>query len=80
MTQEQIDKHFNKLLNLYSSTNVMVYSDSLVFYKIPYGQNNRVQDELNALIMEHNLPLVAKSNESGNRLFTDTVFVTLKDK
>lgn len=78
MTQEQIDKHFNKLLNLYSSTNVMVYSDSLVFYKIPYGQNNRVQDELNALIMEHNLPLVAKSNESGNGLFADTVFVEVK--
>lgn len=78
MTQEQIDKHFTTLFNLYPSTNVMVYEDSLVFYKIPYGQNNRVQDELNALIMEHNLPLVAKSNESGNGLFADTVFVEVK--
>jgi hypothetical protein len=58
----------------------MCYEDSLVFYKIPYGFNTKVQDELNALIMEHNLPLVAKSNESGNGLFADTVFVTLKDK
>ena len=79
MTQEQIDKHFTTLFNLYPSTNVMVYSDSLVFYKIPYGQNNRVQDELNALIMEHNLPLVAKSNGS-NQLFMDTVLVQVKEK
>ena len=78
MEQQEIDKHFTTLFNLYPSTNVMVYSDSLVFYKIPYGQNNRVQDELNALIMEHNLPLVAKSNESGNGLFADTVFVEVK--
>jgi hypothetical protein len=78
MTQEQIDKHFTTLFNLYPSTNVMVYSDLLVFYKIPFNQNNRVQDELNALIMEHNLPLVAKSNESGNGLFADTVFVEVK--
>jgi hypothetical protein len=78
MTQEQIDKHFTTLFNLYPSVNVMVYNDSLVFYKIPFNQNNRVQDELNALIMEHNLPLVAKSNESGNWLFADTVFVEVK--
>ena len=79
MTQEQIDKHFNKLLNLYSSINVMCYDDSLVFYKIPYGFNTKVQDELNALIMEHNLPLVARSNGS-NQLFMDTVLVTVKEK
>jgi len=71
MTQEQIDKHFTTLFNLYPSTNVMVYSDLLVFYKIPYGMNIKIQDELNALIMEHNLPLVAKSNGS-NQLFMDT--------
>ena len=79
MTQEQIDKHFTTLFNLYPSTNVMVYSDSLIFYKIPFNQNNRVQDELNALIMEHNLPLVAKSNGS-NQLFMDTVLVQVKEK
>ena len=78
MEQQEIDKYFTTLFNLYPSTNVMVYIDSLVFYKIPYGQNNRVQDELTALIMEHNLPLVAKSNESGNGLFADTVFVEVK--
>jgi hypothetical protein len=79
MTQEQIDKHFTTLFNLYPSTNVMVYSDLLVFYKIPYGMNIKIQDELNALIMEHNLPLVAKSNGS-NQLFMDTVLVTVKEK
>ena len=78
MEQQEIDKHFNRLLNLYSSINVMCYEDSLVFYKIPYGMNTKIQDELNALIMEHNLPLVAKSNESGNGLFSDTVFVEVK--
>lgn len=78
MEQQEIDKHFTTLFNLYPSTNVMVHGDSLTFYKIPFNQNNRVQDELNALIMEHNLPLVAKSNESGNGLFSDTVFVEVK--
>lgn len=78
MEQQEIDKHFTTLFNLYPSTNVMVYRDSLVFYKIPYGFNNRVQEELNALIMEHNLPLVARSNENNNGLFADTVFVEVK--
>jgi hypothetical protein len=79
MTQEKIDKHFTTLFNLYPSVNVMVYNDSLVFYKIPFNQNNRVQDELNALIMEHQLPLVAKSNGS-NSMFMDTVLVQVKEK
>jgi hypothetical protein len=41
--------------------------------------NTKIQDELNALIMEHNLPLVAKSNGS-NSLFMDTVLVQVKEK
>lgn len=30
MEQQEIDKHFTTLFNLYPSTNVMVYDDSLL--------------------------------------------------
>jgi hypothetical protein len=78
MTQIEIDSHFNKIRCLYGSVKVNLYEDCLIYHSIPHGFNNKVKNELNALIMEHNLPLVAKSNESGNGLFADTVFVEVK--
>lgn len=75
MNQEQINKAFNTLVSNYSSTKCFIYDDAIVYHSLknPY----QTQDELNALILEHDLPLVAKNNVS-NGLFFDSVLVTVK--
>lgn len=77
-TQNKIDSYFNKLYTSYSSTKVKSYDDCLVYYGILIGDTFKVEKELNNIIKEHNLPLIAKSN-SNNGIFHDTVLVTIKE-
>jgi len=78
MTQENKDKAFNTLYTSYPYTKVNSYDDCLVYYNILIGDCYKVQDELNAVILEHKLPLEVKTN-SRNGIFTDTVVVTIKE-
>lgn len=78
MKQEDKDKAFNKLYTSYPCTKVKSYDDCLVYYNIPIGDVYKTQDELNAVILEHNLPLEVKSN-SRNGIFVDTILITIKE-
>jgi len=54
----QIQRDFDKFRSSFSSRNVTVYNDSLV-YRVPRGLSDRIAKDANDLIEKLNLPLVA---------------------
>lgn len=64
--------HLETLRKKYHSVNVTVLDDEMVYYNIPHKYLQSTEDELNKIIKENNLPLVAKKN-SG--LMANTVVV-----
>lgn len=67
-----MQQHLETLRKKYHSTKVTVWADSMVYFNIPNGQQEKVEKELNDLIKELKLPLVAKKS-SG--IFADTITV-----
>lgn len=64
--------HLETLRKKYHSINVTILDDALVYFGVPKEQLQKVEDELNNLINENKLPLVAKKS-SG--IFANTITV-----
>ena len=64
--------HLETLRKKYHSVNVTVLDDALVYFGLHNEHLQSTEDELNKIIKENNLPLVAKKN-SG--LMANTVVV-----
>lgn len=72
-----LSEHFQELIKCYSSSKVHVYDDVLVYFELTEKTAPIVEKELNKLIKEKNLPLIAEQS-SPNSAIRKCVFVKEK--
>ncbi len=72
-----LSEHFQELIKCYSSSKVHVYDDVIVYFELTEKTAPIVEKELNQLIKEKNLPLIAEQS-SPNSAIRKCVFVKEK--
>lgn len=74
----QLQQQLETLMKEYTYKKVTLLDDGLVYFGLTLKNGKQTETELNQLIEKLGLKLVAKWNNTGNNLFSDTVLVSEK--